>query len=63
MSLVCLTGANPRIPLFTAWDKEDSSESAGEVTEQLELNKAMLGTAETAVNRNKSVQGWTVLLH
>ena len=38
MSLVYLAGTNPWLPLFVGFDEEDSGESAGEVTEQLDLH-------------------------
>lgn len=37
MSLVYLAGTNPWLPLFVGFDEEDSGESAGEVTEQLDV--------------------------
>ena len=49
MSLVYLAGTNPWLSLFIGFDEEDSGESAGEVTEQLDLQQQthMQGTAET----------------
>ena len=49
MSLVYLAGTNPWLSLFMGFDEEDSGESAGEVTEQLDLHSKthMQGTAET----------------
>lgn len=37
MSLVYLAVTNPWLPLFIGFDEKDSGESAGEVTEQLDL--------------------------
>lgn len=37
MSLVYLAGTNPWLPLFVGFDEEGSGESAGEVTEQLDV--------------------------
>lgn len=51
MSLVYLAGTNPPLPLFMGFDEEDSSESSGEVTEQLYLHgeNHIQGTAETQI--------------
>lgn len=38
MSLVYLAVTNPLLPLFIGFDEKDSGESAGEVTEQLDLH-------------------------
>lgn len=38
MSLVYLVGTNPWLPLFMGFDEKDSGESAGEMTEQLDLH-------------------------
>lgn len=49
MSLVYLAGTNPWLPLFIGFDEGDSGESAGEVTEQLDLHSRV---AETEQKQN-----------
>lgn len=52
MSLVYLAGTNPWLPLFTGFDEEDSTESAGEVTEQLDFTATHIqGRSETGLKR------------
>lgn len=62
MSLVYLGGTNPRLPLFMGFDKEDSGESAGEVTERLDLHSGPT-RSETQLKHRLPVSDLTVILH
>lgn len=59
MSLVYLDGTNPWLPLFIGFDEDDSGESAGEVTEQLDLQSRTTVWAQIQIKppfRSSSLQ-------